>query len=442
MLKDSFFLSHFKKLTDNIAYRFVKDSFWSFWGSLISQLLGFIIGIITSRTLGKVHYGEYGMILNTINLLTVIVGLGFNVTAIRFTSQYRKKTNEVGKIINSLLCISFSVSIIGAGVYFLFAPWLATSIFKASDLIIYVQWSVLLLVIRVLQSVISGFMIGMEWFRWMALSNMIILLFGMPASIFLINEYELIGALNSQLFVSTFTIFLYGYKILMFFKKDHIPYGLLKWPEVYKLVAFSFPAYVSLLLVYPFTWLTNTFLIQQKDGFAQMGVVNAVMQIKNIILFFPGVLSQAVIPILTDLYVNHLRGKILKTIVLSSCFILLILLPIMAAIVMFPDAILGAFGHEFIGYTKELTFFIASYVVMGVITPISQIILVAGKMWIGILINLIWGMSLVFISWYLIGRGMGAEGLALANLISNFILALLHVPVLFWLLPISKQDKV
>jgi len=438
MLKDTIlsFSHYFRRLADDIVGRLFKDSFWSFWGSLVNQFLGLIVGVIASRILGRIQYGEYGIILNTVNLLAVLVGLGFNVTAIRYTSQNRViNSYEVGKIILSLLLINLGMAILGAGIYILSAPWLAHRILNAPGLTLYIQWSGLLLIARVLLGVISGFMIGMEWFRWTAFTNIVILIVGMPITVLLISEYKIIGAINSQLFLCLFSIFLYGYRIFLYFKRENIPWAFLRWPEIYKLVIFSLPAYVSLILVYPFSWLTNTFLVQQKDGYAQMGVVNAIMQIKNIVLFIPGVISQAVIPTLSDLYVNHSRDQILKVITFSCGLIILALLPIGAVMLLFPNITLGIFGHEFQGYSKELSLFIGSYIIMGVIAPISQVILVTGKMWIGVFVNLIWGILLVSISWYLIWSGNGAEGLAIANLISNLVLAFLHIPILLRLLP-------
>lgn len=83
--------------------RFFLGSFWSIVSSLFPIGLGFLSSIITARLLGKVGFGELGMIRSTIEMFVVYAGFGLGLTATKYVAELRDLNKErAGKMIGML----------------------------------------------------------------------------------------------------------------------------------------------------------------------------------------------------------------------------------------------------------------------------------------------------------------------------------------------------
>jgi Na+-driven multidrug efflux pump len=65
-----------------------------------------------------------------------------------------------------------------------------------------------------------------------------------------------------------------------------------------------------------------------------------------------------------------------------------------------------------------LVYLAFSAVLVSINNVVGQIITSKGKMWTGLFFNVLWALAMVLFSWYFIMRGLGAEGLAIAYLLS------------------------
>jgi hypothetical protein len=71
--------SHFPALWDRLeasplGYRLARGAFWSLAGTFISRGLSLIASIIVARMLGKVGFGELGIIQSTMGMFGVFAG--------------------------------------------------------------------------------------------------------------------------------------------------------------------------------------------------------------------------------------------------------------------------------------------------------------------------------------------------------------------------------
>ena len=69
--------------------RLLHGFFWSFFGSILSQLFGLVTSIVTARLLGKVIYGQVGAIVSTISMLGTFAGFGLGMTATKHIAEFR-----------------------------------------------------------------------------------------------------------------------------------------------------------------------------------------------------------------------------------------------------------------------------------------------------------------------------------------------------------------
>ena len=73
----------------DIGKRLVSGASWSLIGTASAKFLVLVSGIICARILGKVEYGELGMVRSTISLFVAIGSAGLGLTASKYISEYR-----------------------------------------------------------------------------------------------------------------------------------------------------------------------------------------------------------------------------------------------------------------------------------------------------------------------------------------------------------------
>jgi len=74
------------------------------------------------------------------------------------------------------------------------------------------------------------------------------------------------------------------------------------WTERRILWNFSFPAVISGSMVTPITWAANAILVNQPNGYAELGLFNAANQFRMIVILIPNVLAIVTVPLLSEIY--------------------------------------------------------------------------------------------------------------------------------------------
>jgi len=180
---------------------------------------------------------------------------------------------------------------------------------------------------------------------------------------------------------------------------------------------FSLPAMLCGLMVGPINWLCTTILVNQPNGYAEMGIYNAVNQWRTAILFLPGTLSAIVLPMLTNLHSNNEKSrynKLLKYNIILNGGIAIIITVIVA---LFATTIMKCYGTEFVSGSFVLITLTTSTVFQSIGSIIGSAIVSTGRIWYGFWFNALWAVTLCGSSYVFIPK-FGALGLALATLIA------------------------
>jgi O-antigen/teichoic acid export membrane protein len=188
---------------------------------------------------------------------------------------------------------------------------------------------------------------------------------------------------------------------------------LVEWPVILK---FSLPVTISGLLVAPVLWGCNVLLVNQPNGYAQMGLYDAANQLQQVLLFIPGAVSQIVLPLLSNVtgQNDHVRfKKVLKyNIWLNVCATCLVALPVAVMAPYF----MSAYGDKFKEGAAALSILSVSTILISLNNVIGQAMASKDQMWVGLTFNVIWAIAVLSLSWVFIRGGFGVTGLALANL--------------------------
>lgn len=408
----------------DIGSRIASGAFWSLTGSVVSQGLMLIASIVVARILGKTGFGELGMIRSTVNMFTVFAGFGLGITATKYIAEFRTKDKDkTGKIIGLTTLFAGGTGGIIAITILIAAPFLAEKTINAPHLVNEIRLGALMLFFSALNGAQTGTLAGFEAFKTIAKVNLIAGLLAFPIQI----GFTLILGLPGSVIgfgLNFLILWVLNYKAV---RKESFKFGITiqfknslnEWPVLYK---FSLPALLSGLMVSPVIWASNAMLVNQPKGYEEMAIFDAANQWRSAILFIPAILSQIALPLLSGSDNGQQFNRILKL----NVFINFIIALIMAiGITLFSTFIMKSYGEDFAEGNIVLIILAFSTVLISINNVIGQAIASKGRMWIGFIFNLIWGIILLTSSFILIKLGYGAKGLAYSFLLSYTFLTVL-----------------
>ncbi len=405
--------------------RIAKGAFWGTIGTIATRSVTIILSFVLARILGKEGFGEYGIINNTVAMISGFAGLGLGATVTRYVASLKVREPErAGKIIGLSSIITWFSAIIYGAVFIYFAPWLAKTTLAAPQLAPMLQISSISIGLGVVNSVQVSTLTGLESFK---ASSILSTIFGIIQSLLvvLLAWYAGVkGAVIALAFTSGLTVIAYyivsrkelnAAKIKVTFNE-----ALSEWRI---LVRYSLPAFLSTITVGPVIWASSAFLANQSDGYGQLGIFNAALQWDTFVQFFPALVSTAVLPVMSDMYGRGDKRGSINVMWKMMRFTAILVIPLAILVSLFSPLIIKAYGSSFAGGHWVIVIVVFTTVLSSISAHLGTFIAAAGKMWIGFAINSAWGLSFLIFSYYMVK--WGAEGLATAK----FIAYILHF---FW----------
>lgn len=409
---------------NSLRKRFFIGSFWSLISSIFPLGLGFIGSIITSRILGKIGYGELGMIRSTMEMFVVYAGFGLGLTATKYVAELRDLDKErAGKIIgmSSLVALITSGSL--ALAIYIFAPSLSINSLNAPHLKNELRVACLFLFIGGLNNAQNGILAGFEAFRDMAKVSIYSGIISFFISATGVYFYGLRGAVWA-LALTRGVQWLLNHLVLrrvLYREKIRASYNNIK-SEFAILWKFSMPAVVAGSVTGIVGWTANTMLVKQPNGYAEMGLFSAANQWRAYLLMLPAIIGQVVLPILSERVAKGDTSGIKKALIAGMLTNGILTFPIGVVLLIFSKHIMGLYGRGFVSGGVTLNIIILFTLLLSIQTPIGQIITAKGKMWLGFFMNCVWGAVLLVSFSFL--KPYGAFGLAIAFLIAYSVHAL------------------
>lgn len=415
----------------DIGRRIAKGAFWSLFGSVISQGLMLLASIIVAHILTKTEFGELGMVRSTINMFAVFAGFGLGLTATKYIAQLRLLDRErTGNIIGLTTIFAVVIGGIISLIMIILSSYLANNTINAPHLSNLIKIASVMLFFNTLNGAQSGILAGFEAFKTIAKVNLIAGLLAFPIQISFTLLFGLTGSvigfgLN---FLILWVLNLNAVGIEVKKNKIHIDYknAFKEWTILYK---FSLPALLGSILVGPVMWICNAMLVNQPSGYDEMALFDVANQWRNAILFIPAILSQIVLPLISDSTTD--KVKFIRIVKINIVINLIISLTLAIVISFLSGVITKSYGNGFVEGKAILVILSFSTVLVSINNVIGQAIIGKGKMWIGFTFNFIWAIILVFFTYILLKNGYGAKGFAFSILISYSFHSLIQLFYLF-----------
>lgn len=395
--------------------RLASGVFWSMAGAIVSRGLMLVASVLVARMLGKTGYGEYGMIQSTVRMFLIFAGFGLGLTATKHVAEFRQSDPaRAGRII----ALSWLVAVVTGGLMalglFIFAPWLAAHTINAPHLAGVLRIGALMLFINALNGAQTGALSGFEAFRTIAYVNLFVGLLSFPILVGGAYFGGLTGAVWGLAINFGINWLLNHLAIRKEARRYNVPLAFMHCSrELSVLWTFSLPAVLTGLMVGPVNWIGNALLVNQPNGYREMGIYSAANQWFIILLFFPGLLGRVVLPVLSERLGQNETKQSLKTMSIAVKINALLVFPLVLLASIISPFIMALYGDGFENGWPTLVVVLLTAGLLTVQRPVGQIIAASGKMWIGFAMNLGWALTFILVTLLLIDRG--SLGLATAR---------------------------
>lgn len=405
-------------LQSEVSIRIVKGTFWGTFGGIVTRVFTIIFSFLLARVMGSAILGEYGMINSTTSTISGLAGLGLGATVSRYSATLISTNKQrLGRIIGLTFIIGWISSLIYGLVYYFLADWLAIHFLNAPHLGELMKISSFTFVFGLINSIQTSSLTGLEAFKITSILTSITTIFQTFLILLFAYFFGLKGAIVSGS-ITSFVIFLIFY---FYSRKEYSRRGIVvsfnnMKSELSVIWNYSLPAFLSSLIMGPVIWITNTLLINQQNGFQELGIVNVALQWDNVVRFIPMYIGAASIPVMADITINKNYNEGFKLTVHLMKTIFLISLPIATIIAFLSPFIIKGYGKTFLG--GEYAMVITAFTTVLILTSnqLGNFISATGKMWVGFTLNLIWGLSFVSFTYILVDNG--SAGLVNSRLIA------------------------
>jgi O-antigen/teichoic acid export membrane protein len=413
--------------TSEIGYRLARGTFWSVFGAVISKGLGLASSIIVARALGRDGFGEIGIIYSTVAMFELFASFGLGVTATKYVAQYRQSNPlTAGRIISLAWIVNAITGVACAILLAVFSPWLAEHVLAAPHLSSLLRITAISLFFTALNSSQNGTLAGFEAFKTLSVCNLIAGLLNFPIMVVGVLLAGLHGAVWAIVVSCSLNWFICHLAVRHEARRFKVPLavtGCLQ--EMHLIWKFSLPAVLSGMMVTPVHWVCNTMLVNQPNGYTEMGILNAANQWRSLIIMLPNLLLGPVLPILSSAMVEQENSNSFKkTLDITQSFMVLVSFPICTGLMFFADSLLRLYWNTTTAKDSVVFIILLSVALIQCLGAVTGSAIAAkGKMWLGLALNLSWAVIYIVIVAVFVGKE-GITALAFGQGIAYICLTL------------------
>lgn len=408
--------------TSPVGYRIAHGAFWSMIGTGFPQAINMITLIIIARFLGKEHFGELGMITSTASVFSMFAVFGLAMASTKHVAAFKNSDPaKAGRIIALFSLLAAVASFLMAGVLFVAAPWLASRTLAAPHLTDLLRISAGLIFFSAFNSVQMGTLTGFEAFRAIALINSIFALISLPLIAGGLYFSGLPGAVWGMVISMSIFCALSSIELRNEARQARVPIALAGCGrELYILLEFSLPAVLASFVYTSANWICAAMLVNQPNGYAEMGIFNAANSWQKFILFLPQCLNTIALPMLSDYQGTRQSRQYRKAFWYNIILIGMSALSVAVVVALASPYIMKAYGAGFSSGSCVLMLISFITALIAIDTFIGITLITKGRVWFGFFSNSLWA-SILITSAYFVLPLYGASGLCFSLLIAYIL---------------------
>jgi O-antigen/teichoic acid export membrane protein len=389
---------------------------WNLVAAIFNQGSVFAVNIIIARLLGRTLFGEYTIIQSTLLTISLLAQVSTGMTATQYLAEFRVcDRDRAGRILSLCAIVSAITGALAVILLFFLAPWLSDHILKAPHLSLSLRIGGVFLFFAVINGYQIGALAGLENFKNLAKAGLCNSGLMVPLCSLGAWHWGINGALTGFAISAMVNWIIHQHFLKAATREQGIfasYHGL--WRERRVLSKFALPAALSGFISTPALWLANVFLVRSPNGYNEMAMYSAGMNIRTLILVLPRNINNVSCSIL-----NYHKGLVHEIEYRRTYWINLIITSVLVlaggiAVFFGGQRILGLFGKSFEEASPVLLILLLSGIIEIVAVSLYQVMQTKKMMWLTLFLVAIPNYVTVVILAYLIAPQLGAMGLAWA----------------------------
>lgn len=408
------------------ARRLLFGTFWMTFGTLVSRGLFALASIVLARILTVDEFGEFGMVKSTIDNFLIFASMGIGLTTTKYISELKDNDKKAASsVLGASISIVLILSSLIALLISVFSEKIASDILGNTNLQIPLIIGSFTLIFIALNGTQMGALLGFQAYKKNSTSNIFQGLFLFLGLI--IGGYlgGVKGALIGNLIAIAMVSIVLQILLRKESKKQEIGLNLENWKyNVKKIYKFAIPASLSTIIVAPTIWFLNTLLVNQPNGYKELGLYSAVIIFSTAIQMFNGAISSVLLP----MFLSKSEEKTPKKEFFNYFGSWIISIAIAFPILLFPELVSFILGDKY--QIEEIIPILGmSIVSTWIITNrggLARDLIIKNKMWLSVLSMGQWAITNLVIFYFL--KGYGAVGFAFAYMVSYILNYLIFIP--------------
>ncbi len=396
----------------------VRSVAWMIVGTVFNQGSTLASNLAIANLVGRTSFGEYALVLTTVQAAAGFASLGLGYTATRYLAEWRHRDVErTGRLLGLFSRISWAAAVVAALVLGVSASGLAGPVFRAPGLHAALVIAAATALFSVRNAFLTGALSGLEAFRRLGLAGVAAGTGYLGLTTYGAWTGGVEGAVAGLMAATALQTLLLTWALHVERRRQAIPKAAAPIREEGRiLLHFALPGALSGLTSIPALWGVQALLARSPRGFGDVAVYAACLNLLTAVLFVPTIVNGVTMPWINRR--NALEGDrgyrhALRTNLVATTVILALAL---AATGLLGRWLLGLYGSGFRGGYDVLILLLLAGVPEALTIALNQGLQVRERMWSALAAVNVPRDAVILIAAALLVPRIGALGAAAAYL--------------------------
>jgi len=396
---------------------------WTMTGTVFNQGSTLASNIWIANLLGKSLFGEFAIVLATVQATVGMAGVGIGYTTTRYLAEWRHRDPvRAGKLLELFSRLSWGAAVLAAVLLATFASRIANGALAAPS----VGQPLLIAATATLFNVRNGFLTGalqgLEAFRFIGLGGVIsgvgyLALTAAGAKIDGVRGAAIGLLVSSMLQCAVLTIAMHREREKQQLGRESADLKA----ELPLILRFCLPGALSPISTVPVLWAVQAFLVRSPNRFAELAIYAVGLNLLTLVMFPPSMLSGvAMVHINRALVVDGEAGYRSAVRLNLGATLAMVTISLLVVALLGPT-ILGFYGRDFRTGYAALGLLLLAAIPESLSNALYQSMQTRERMWEALVgINFPRDLTIVTVAWFLVPK-YGAIGAAAGYLAGRLV---------------------